>query len=311
MAGRAPRLVKESPHAPHAPLVLHLGQRVLHGVHRAVVGEIHLGGHVGLLVDVEDVPLLGRAVEHDLPLLSRQLPERDIRTHAHLPGDVLHERPHQGLPGRDRALVDGERLVGHQGRFVDRPHRTRALAARAGAVGVEGEGLRARLGELDPAGGAVQGDVEGDVDGGLVAVSVGAHVVAQARVGQAQGVEHLGGGAEGGAHPGHGRALVQSQGGGHVHDLVDVGAGRLGQAPTRVGGQRLQIAAGALGVEHPKGQGGLARAGHAGDGHQPPQRHLDVDALEIVHACAAHTDRGGSGVRHGASFRAVAGWMGG
>ena len=52
-------------------------------------------------------------------------------------------------------------------------------------------------------------------------------------------------------YPGHGRALVQGQGGGHVHDLVDVGAGRLGQAPTRVGGQRLQVTAGALSVEHP------------------------------------------------------------
>ena len=84
------------------------------------------------------------------------------------------------------ALVDGERLVGHQGRFVHRPHDTRALAAGAGAVGVEGEGLRTRLGELHPAGGAVQGDVEGDVDGGIVEVTVGAHVVAEARVGQTQ-----------------------------------------------------------------------------------------------------------------------------
>ena len=125
-------------------------------------------------------------MEHDLPLLSCQLPERDIRTHAHLPGDVLHERPHQGLPGRDRALVYGERLVGHQGRFVHRPHHARTLAAGAGAVGVEGEGFGTRLGELNPAGGAVQGQVEGDVDGGLVEVSVGTHVVAQAGVGQAQ-----------------------------------------------------------------------------------------------------------------------------
>ena len=70
------------------------------------------------------------------------------------------------------------------------------------------------------------------------------------------------------------------QGRGHVLDGVDVGAGGLGQAAARVGGQGLQVAARALGVEDAEREGGLARPGDAGHRNDPAQGDGDV---EVAH----------------------------
>ena len=56
-------------------------------------------------------------------------------------------------------------------------------------------------------------------------------------------------GAEGAAHAGDARALVQREGGGDVAHLVDVGARGLPHAAARVGGQRLQVATRAFRVQ--------------------------------------------------------------
>ena len=69
---------------------------------------------------------------------------------------------------------------------------------------------------------------------------------------------------------------------------VDVGLLHLLEELPGVGGERLDVAALALGVDGVEGERGLARAGQPGDDHQLVARDLDVDVLEVVLARAAH-----------------------
>jgi hypothetical protein len=70
-------------------------------------------------------------------------------------------------------------------------------------------------------------------------------------------------------------------------DLVDVGLLHQLQELARIGRQRLDIAALALGVDGVEGQRGFARARQPGEHHQLVARDVDVDVLEIVLARAA------------------------
>ena len=58
----------------------------------------------------------------------------------------------------------------------------------------------------------------------------------------------------------------------------------------RIGGQALDIAALALGIDRVEGERGLARARQPGDHHQAVARQLDIDVLEIVLPRAADPD---------------------
>ena len=98
----AHRLAEELCHARHALLVLRLRQRVSHGVHGAVVGEVQLGGMVFVLGDVQDVALLHGAVQHDV--LLGEVAVGHVGAHAHLAGHLRHERPHEVAPRRHCAL---------------------------------------------------------------------------------------------------------------------------------------------------------------------------------------------------------------
>src|SRR5690606_32538357 len=100
----------------------------------------------------------------------------------------------------------------------------------------------------------------------------------------------LGGGAEGGAHARHAGALAQGEGGGDVLDGVDGGARGVSHAAPRVGGQGLDVPAGALRVEDAEGEGGLAGTRHTRDGDELTQGDVDVDVLEIVDAGATDGD---------------------
>ena len=98
----------------HALFVLNLGECVFDGIDGVEVGEVQLARLVGILVVVEDVLLLRGAVEDDVLFAFGQVAERYIRAHAHLAADVGHQRPHQAVPRRDRAAVDGQGIVGHE-----------------------------------------------------------------------------------------------------------------------------------------------------------------------------------------------------
>ena len=58
----------------------------------------------------------------------------------------------------------------------------------------------------------------------------------------------------------------------------------------RVGRERLDVAALALGVERVEGERGLARAGEPGDHHELVARDVEVDVLEVVLAGTADRD---------------------
>ena len=60
----------------------------------------------------------------------------------------------------------------------------------------------------------------------------------------------------------------------------------------RVGGEGLDVAALALGIDGVEREARLARAGEAGDDRQALARDVDVDALEIMFARAADGDVG-------------------
>ena len=144
-------LAQELGHAREPLFVLGLGERVLHRVDSIEVGEVQLREVVTLLGVVEDVLLLRRAMEDDVALLGRELAKRHVRAHAHLPRDLFHEVPHEGVPRGNRALVDGEGLVRHERGLVHRAHDARSAAGGACARAVEGKVLRTGAEELPAA----------------------------------------------------------------------------------------------------------------------------------------------------------------
>ena len=76
-------------------------------------------------------------------------------------------------------------------------------------------------------------------------------------------------------------------------DRVDVGLLHLVEELARVGRERLDVAALALGVDRVEGERGLARAREPGDHDEPVARDRDVDAAQVVLARAADVDVGG------------------
>ena len=219
-----------------------------------------------------------------------QVPEGHVRAHAHLARDVLHELPHERAPRGNRALVNSQGFIGHEGRSVDDALDARPLTHRARTARVKCHLLRAEAVEGLCTLRARERRLQGDVARGWDAVPVGAQVGARAREQEAQMVEELRGRAEGGAHVGHAGALAQRERGGHVRNLVDRGLGSLGDAPTRVGRQGLQVTPRSLRVERAQGQGGFARPRHARDCDEFVQGNVDVHVFQVVDAGAAHAD---------------------
>ena len=80
--------------------------------------------------------------------------------------------------------------------------------------------------------------------------------------------------------------------------MVDVGLLHLPEELARVGGERLDVAALALGEDGVEGEAALAGAGEAGDDDELVARDGDVDVLEVVLARAADDD---AIMRHGRS----------
>ena len=277
-------------HALHALLVLDLGEGVFHGVFRAVIGEVHLGRDVALFIDVKEMPLLGRAVEDDLLLLRCEIPEGNVRAHTHVPGDVLHQGPHQALPRSDGTFVDGQGLVRHQAALVHRSHDPGPAAGGAGPVRVEGHGLGPGAVELLTADRALCRQHQGHIHIRRAGMPVGAAVASEAREHQAQAVQKLRRRAEGAAHPGDSRPLVQGQRRRNIAYLFHFRPACLGNAAAGIGGQRLQIPARALRIERPQRQGGLARARDARDRDKLSQRDVHVDVLQIMYLCAPDFD---------------------
>ncbi len=110
----------------------------------------------------------------------------------------------------------------------------------------------------------------------------GAVRAADACVEQAQVVVDLGDGANGRARVAGGRLLVDRDGRREPLDRVDVRLVHLAQELARVGRERLDVAALALGVERVEGQARFPGARKTGDDDQPLARQLDGDVAEVV-----------------------------
>ena len=168
-------------HLAHEPLDLLAGPvrfglavSALQPRHNALeVGLVGPGAVEAVLVGHVDGPVAG-AVEDELLVLGlERLPRRLEGEPAELghpglqPGEVLTARPG---PGRQRALGQGQGVVGHDQFGVDLELGPEAQARRAGAVGrVEGEVARGGLLEADAAVGAGEMLGEGDA---LVALAL-------------------------------------------------------------------------------------------------------------------------------------------
>ncbi len=103
-------------------------------------------------------------------------------------------------------------------------------------------------------------------------------------------VVDFGDGADGGAGGAGGGLLLDGDGGGEALDGVHVGALELVEELAGVGGEGLDVAALAFGVEGVEGEGGLAGAGEAGDYGEGVAGDGDGDVLEVVGAGAADGD---------------------
>src|SRR5439155_17250747 len=119
--------------------------------------------------------------------------------------------------------------------------------------------------------------------------------MADARPQQAQVVVDLGDRADGRARVARRGLLVDRDRRREALDRVHVGLVHLAQELARVGAQRLDVAALALGVDRVERQRGLPRSGQAGDDHQRIARDLDRDVLEVVLAGAGYDELLGGG----------------
>ena len=237
------------------------------------------------------MPLLSRAIEHDVALSGRKLAKRHVRAHAHSAAHLFHKVPHKRAPHHHSALVDGLALVGHECSAVHGARDTGAATGGTSALAVEGELLGAGAEELATAMRARNRQLSGNVQTWRHMLSaMRAHMAADAREEESQAVQKLARGAERRSHARHRRALVQREGGGNVAHVVDRGLARLSDAPTRVSGKRLQITARPFGIEHAKRKRAFARTRHARDAHKLAERDVHVHVLQIVHARAAHLD---------------------
>ncbi len=84
------------------------------------------------------------------------------------------------------------------------------------------------------------------------------------------------------------RLLLDGDGRAEAADEIDLGLFHLAEELAGVGGERLDVAALAFGVERVKGQAALAAARDAGDDHQLVARQGQVDVLEVMLLSAAN-----------------------
>ena len=114
--------------------------------------------------------------------------------------------------------------------------------------------------------------------------------VADPRPEQAQVVVDLGDGADRRPRVSRGRLLVDRDRRREALDRVHVGLVHLAQELARVGRQRLDVAALALGVDRVEGKARLTGPGEPGDDDQGVARQLEGDVLEVVLARTRDAD---------------------
>ena len=94
------------------------------------------------MVLVDHMVLDRRSVENQIPLFFCQILKWYICTDAKFPGNILHQRPHQCLPGQHRPFVDRQVFIRYQGRFIYHMDDARSVTMRTGSLAVKGKFLR-------------------------------------------------------------------------------------------------------------------------------------------------------------------------
>ena len=94
-------------------------------------------------------------------------------------------------------------------------------------------------------------------------------------------------GAEGTADPRYSRPLSQSQSCGNIKNFIYLGFSCLGHSPSGVGGERLQITAGAFCVKDTQSQRRFSGAGDAGNPYDLVQGNIYIYIFQVVDFCAA------------------------
>ncbi|MDQ0742922.1 hypothetical protein QFZ62_000230 [Clavibacter sp. B3I6] len=214
----------------------------------------------------EDVVVRDEAVDHHGDVVLVLLLELGRR--AELDELPVHDGARVPSGGELREQVDELALLLRHDGADD-------LVPRAGLELHEliGDLLHGLAGDALPADGAV-----GDADAGPEE----SHVV-----------EDLGDGADRGPRVAVGRLLVDGDRGAQALDEVDVGPVDLAEELARVRGERLDVAALALGEDRVEGEGRLAGPGEAGEDHQRVARDVEVDVTEIVDTGTTDAEEGG------------------
>ena len=120
--------------------------------------------------------------------------------------------------------------------------------------------------------------------------AVGAKGAADAGEQQPQEIVAFGGGGHGGARIAAGVFLADGDGGGDAVDIFHRGLFHALEELAGVGGERLDVAALALGVDGVEGQRRFAGAGHTGDYSQLVVRERERNILEVMDPRAANPD---------------------
>ena len=81
-------------------------------------------------------------MEDDVSFFFCQFPERHVCPDSEFSGDILHQRPHQGLPGKYCALINRQGFVRDKRRFVNDMNNSGSVTAGACPLAVKGEFLR-------------------------------------------------------------------------------------------------------------------------------------------------------------------------
>ena len=240
-----------------------------------------------------------RPLEDGVALLVREVTKRHVGAHSEFPGHHGHVFAAGQPPRSDRALVERQRGVGHQRRTVDARHHAKTLTPGACPERGGRERLGPRHREGDPVDRA--GEAFGHPRAGhhLHEVPLGAGMGAEAAEAEPQHRPDLGQGRDGGARAGRVGALPQRERGRDVLDRAHPRRGRLPDPASLIGRQPVEIAAGALRVEHPQRERGLPRSTHPGHPDVAVEENVDVQVGQVVHRGAAHLDGGRQGsLRH-------------
>ena len=168
-----------------------------------------------------------RAMKDDLTLPVSQLGKGDIRAYPHLAAHIRHQRPHQGIPRRNRPFIDCQGFVRYQGILINRAHHSGAAAGAAGPLAVKGQLLCRKTEKPLPAFRADKLLSCRHCQRRFQIVSIRAAMAGKPGIHQTQAVQKFRSRSEGTADTGYAGTLMQCQRRRYIKYLIHLRPGRL------------------------------------------------------------------------------------